>query len=95
MVEPMTFILQLSSCRDRVWVHASDGSTVGRFSVRGIDIHHSLADQEATGKQCLHCTHRPSTADDWDFFRAHAQAAWGLTIPEDAFRADLLLPRAA
>lgn len=34
------FEIQLSANGETVWVHASDGSTVGRYSTRfGMDVH--------------------------------------------------------
>lgn len=49
-----------------VWVHAIDGSTVGRFSKRfGLDIHTTVTQQMAGASQCLHCTHSPPGLNDW------------------------------
>lgn len=36
----MFYEIQLAETQDRIWIHASDGSTVGRFSLLGIDLHH-------------------------------------------------------
>lgn len=81
---------QLDPVKRRVWVHASDGSTVGRFDVRfGIDIHHTVTEQLAGKPECLHCTHETPGEGEWALFRAHAKTHWGLSIPEDAVQ---LLP---
>lgn len=45
-----------------VWVHSDQGHTIGRFGTLGIDVH--TADSTA----CLHCTHEPTTVDDWHVF---------------------------
>lgn len=57
--------VQVSPDGRTVWVHAADGSTVGRFSkLFGIDVHTTVTQQLAGADQCLHCTHtRPSRAD--------------------------------
>lgn len=49
-----------------VWVHAMDGSNVGRFSkVFGIDVHRTITEQIAGASQCLHCTHSKPVHSDW------------------------------
>ena len=50
-----------------VWVHALDGSTVGRFSkVFGMDVHTTITAQlEENEPQCLHCTHTKPQREDW------------------------------
>lgn len=61
--------VQVSTDRSTVWVHAKDGSTVGRFSKRfGMDVHTTIAEQLAGKGQCLHCTHTPATLADWHTF---------------------------
>lgn len=61
----LTEQIDVSADRATVWVHALDGSTVGRFSkVFGMDVHRTVTEQMAGASQCLHCTHiRPSKAD--------------------------------
>lgn len=77
--------LQTDPLKKRVWVHAPDGSTVGRFDVRfGIDIHNTVTDQMAGKPECLHCTHETPGTEEWSLFRAHANQHWGLDVPEDA-----------
>jgi len=86
----MEYELQLTPSRNAVWVHASDGVTVGRFGKMGIDIHNSMAVQLETGKQCLLCTHRPVNGDDWGKFREKALELWNIDIPKDAFSIEFL-----
>ncbi len=81
----MEYILQETSTRDAVWIHSSDGGTVGRFGRNGIDIHNSPTVVRETGIECLLCTHRPSTPADWKLFREMALDLWGIDVPEDAF----------
>lgn len=82
---PLEYELQLDSGQRRVWVHCSDGSTVGRFNVDfGIDIHNTITDQMAGASECLHCTHRAATREDWALFREKAMQLWGLSIPGNA-----------
>lgn len=64
------FEVVTSANRETVWVNASDGSCIGRFSRRfGIDVHNTAEAQIHDGTpQCLYCTHRPGTPDDWQRF---------------------------
>jgi len=58
--------VQVSADGSTVWVHAQDGSTVGRFSKRfGLDVHTTVTQQMEGADQCLHCTHVPPRSDDW------------------------------
>lgn len=58
--------VQLSADGSTVWVHALDGSTVGRFSTRfGLDVHTTVTQQMGGAAQCLHCPHEPPSADGW------------------------------
>lgn len=86
--------LQTDPLKRRVWVHASDGSTVGRFDVRfGIDIHNTVTEQMEGKSQCLHCTHETPGKAEWAMFREHAQKHWGIDVPDDAV--DLLTEKQA
>ncbi len=61
--------VQTSADGSTVWVHAMDGSTVGRFSRRfGLDVHATVTQQLAGASQCLHCTHTPPSTADWSLF---------------------------
>ena len=82
---PLSYEVQLSASRDAVWVHASDGSTVGRFGKMGIDIHTSVTEQMEGSPQCDLCTHGLVTAEDWHTFRKEAFSRWGTKIPQNAF----------
>lgn len=88
----MEYQVQLSDQKDRVWVHASDGSTVGRFSRNGVDIHTPVSDQLKGAPQCEFCIKGPCDERDWVFFRAYARGVWGVDIPEDSINMDILKP---
>lgn len=61
--------VQVSADGSTVWVHALDGSTVGRFSRRfGLDVHATVTQQLAGASQCLHCTHTSPSHGDWRLF---------------------------
>lgn len=61
--------VQVSQDRKTVWVHAKDGSTVGRFSKTfGMDVHTTITEQLKGAGQCLHCTHEPPGQAEWDKF---------------------------
>jgi len=58
--------IQVSADGKTVWLHAMDGSTVGRFSKTfGMDIHTTITQQLAGAGQCLHCTHAPPGKEEW------------------------------
>ena len=77
-------LIQVSADRATVWVHAPDGSTVGRFSKRfGIDAHTTASQQMQGAPQCLHCTHSPPTAHDWQKFCDLMQLHHGITVDRD------------
>lgn len=86
-----TYELQLSELRNAIWIHASDGSTVGRFGRMGIDLHTTVTEQLAGKPECRLCTHGRPTAADWALFREKALAWWGVDVPEDAFDPRLLI----
>lgn len=61
--------VQVSADRRTVWVHAADGSTVGRFSkVFGMDVHTTITEQLQGASQCLRCTHQAPGQAEWDEF---------------------------
>lgn len=75
--------VQISSDGQTVWVHAMDGSTVGRFDWRfGIDVHTTVTAQLAGQSQCLHCTHTAPTENDWQMFRQLTWQHHGVFIPD-------------
>lgn len=77
--------VQISENNDAVWVHASDGSTVGRFGKMGIDIHNTVTEQLAGKPECRLCTHGQVTEKEWGIFREKALEYWQVNIPINAF----------
>lgn len=58
--------------------YGPDGASAARFSIRsGRDVHRSVAEQRATGKECLDCA--PDT--NYDAFVASVQRHYGVVIP--------------
>lgn len=82
--------LQISELRDAVWIHASDGSTVGRFGRMGVDLHNTITEMMQGMPQCRLCTHSKPSAQDWQLFRDKAKEWWGVDVPADAFDSRLL-----
>lgn len=70
---------QVTSDGITVWVNAPSGECIGRFGRQGIDVHRTIADQIGLG-ECLHCTHAPTTAADWDTFVEKMQEHHGVKI---------------
>ena len=74
-------LVQVSADRSTVWVHALDGSTVGRFSKRfGLDVHTTVTQQMEGSAQCLHCTHVQPSAEDWRKFCELMQQHYGIEV---------------
>lgn len=81
------FEIQVAADGNTLWVHASDGSTVGRFSKRfGIDLHRTVTAQMAGENQCLFCTHEAAGIEEWLQFRSGMLEHFGFSVPEDALR---------
>lgn len=80
----LTYQVQISACRQTVWIHSSDGSTVGRFGRMGVDLHNTVTEQMAGKPQCRLCTHGEPTLADWVMFRERALAWWGVDVPQNA-----------
>lgn len=75
--------VQVSDCGNTVWVHAHDGSTVGRFSKRfGMDVHNTISDQLMGQPQCLHCTHEKPNHSDWVTFCKLMQEHYGIAVDQ-------------
>ena len=73
--------VQVSPDGKTVWVHALDGSTVGRFSKTfGMDCHTTVTEQLAGAGQCLHCTHEPPGPAEWDLFCDLMHQHYGITV---------------
>lgn len=81
----LSFEVQVSGNGDTIWVHASDGSTVGRFSKRfGIDLHTTAVAQMAGADQCLMCTHGAAGEEEWARFREGMLKHYGFVVPASA-----------
>ena len=65
-----------------VWVNDREGN-IGRFGPFGVDVHLTVAEQIATGKECLACTHGPTHLADWRSFQALMQEHYGVTVSDD------------
>lgn len=84
MIEGVDYGIDVSSDGGTVWVHAGDGSCVGRFSkIFGLDVHKTAAQQMAGGSQCLHCTHEPAGPKAWNEFRAQMKVHHQIDVPAD------------
>jgi len=77
----LSYEIQYSENREKLWIHCSTGETVGRFDKRfGIDIHTTIEEQASGAGQCLHCTHGKPTIEDFNYFCAKAKELWGVDI---------------
>lgn len=77
--------VQISVDRRTVWVHADDGSTVGRFSKTfGMDVHTTVTEQLAGAGQCLRCTHKAPGIAEWREFCALMRDRYGIVVDETA-----------
>ena len=76
--------VEIGPSRDRVWIHCSDGSTVGRFGKMGLDLHNSVTEQLTGARECRLCSHTPVTFEDWQLFREKARDWWSVDVPLDA-----------
>ena len=85
------YSLQLSDNRTAVWIHADDGSTVGRFGRFGIDLHTTVTEQMLGAPECRLCTHGLVTLDDWNLFREKVYEWFGIEVPFEAFDVQLLV----
>ncbi|WP_425953309.1 hypothetical protein [Ralstonia pseudosolanacearum] len=84
VAEELAFEIQVSGRGDTVWVNASDGTCVGRFSKRfGIDVHRTIEEMMGGAGQCLFCTHGVAGPDEWDQFRAAVKEHFGIDVPAD------------
>jgi hypothetical protein len=74
-------LIQVSACGRTVWVHAKDGSTVGRFSKEfGMDVHRTVTEQMQGKSQCLNCTHTKPTREDWVEFCRLISLHYGISV---------------
>lgn len=86
----LEYSLQIASDNTAVWVHCTDGSTVGRFGRMGVDLHNTVTEMLAGSPQCRLCTHGIPSHSDWELFRAKVKEWWGIDVPENAFDPALL-----
>jgi hypothetical protein len=64
---------QIRSDGTTVWVDVG-AYTVARFGKLGIDVHTPTADG------CLHCTHEPTTIEDWRTFQKDMSHYYGIVV---------------
>lgn len=77
--------VQVSPDGRTVWVHADDGSTVGRFSkVFGMDVHTTITEQLAGVPQCLKCTHGQPGPREWNEFCELMKHHYGIDVDRSA-----------
>jgi hypothetical protein len=88
----MKYEVLTSARKDVVWINAGDGSSVGRFSLRGIDIHNSVTEQMAGASECRLCTHGHTTLADWQLFKAKCLEWFGIKLDDSHFNVLLLKP---
>lgn len=74
---------QIESDGYSVWVHDARGFTVGRFGRTGVDVHHGLEAQSATGKQCLDCTHGFTGPAEWLRFKNSMRDHHEIEVKDD------------
>lgn len=65
-----------------VWINAADGSSIGRFSRFGIDVHKTLENQMKGEGQCLDCTHSKPSIQDWERFRTAMKSHHAVEVEE-------------
>lgn len=79
--------VQVSADGRTVWVHADDGSTVGRFSMAfGMDVHTTSTEQLAGASQCLQCTHGAPGPSQWEEFCDLMRDRYSIMVNRGAIR---------
>ena len=91
MEKQLEYEVEWSVINDAVWIHASDGSTVGRFGKMGVDLHTTATEQLKGKPQCRLCTHGRPSVEDWELFKNKAMEWWGVEVPDDAFNKKYLV----
>lgn len=77
----MTYEIQYSQNKEKLWVHCSTGETVARYDTRfGMDIHTTIEEQANGENQCLLCTHGKSNPDEFNTFCDKVKYLWGVKI---------------
>ena len=87
----MKYEIQTSENKNAVWIHASDGSTVGRFGMMGVDLHNTVTDQLNGMPQCRLCTHGKVSEEDWSLFIEKSFEFFGVKVDDDLFNKNLLI----
>ena len=73
---------QITSDGKTVWVNSMvDGMNIGRFSKRGVDVHHETKGQEK-GLHCIDCSPGPTTLDDWKRFQNAMLIHHGVSVQD-------------
>jgi hypothetical protein len=66
-----------------VWANSGfDGASIGRFCIRGVDVHKTSQEQVDTGKQCLDCS-SDGSALGWSQFLTGMLRHHGVAIPDE------------
>lgn len=74
-------MVQYADTKYTLWIHASTGETIARYSVLfGMDIHNTIANQKKNKPQCLMCTHGKSDRAEFDKFCEKVKKLWGVVI---------------
>lgn len=73
---------EVTSDGKTVWVNAPSGECVSRFGKYGVDVHRTIADQEAGLVECLACTHGPVTMADWKLFQEATVKFYGVEVSD-------------
>ena len=77
----LTYEVQYSANKEKLWVHCSNGETVGRYDTRfGMDIHHTIEEQMNGKPQCINCTHGKSNLKEFEEFCRISRELWGVEI---------------
>lgn len=88
---PVEYELEVADSKNAVWIHASDGSTVGRFGRMGVDLHNTITDQLSGMPECRLCTHGRVSKKEWMLFIEKAKEFWGVVVPVDSFDHDFFV----
>ena len=79
--------VQYTAEKIKLWIHSSEGETVGRYDIRfGMDIHNSLEEQVNGKSQCLHCTHGKPNWNDFELFCEKAKILWRVNIDKSQIK---------
>ena len=77
----LKYEVQYSQNKEKLWDHCSSGETVVRYDTRfGMDIHHTIEEQQSGKPTCYNCTHGKSNQHEFDEFCKIANELWGVVI---------------